>query len=292
MIIGLAGRMRSGKTELSKICETYGYERLYFALPLKQLISKLIDKTIDEVNELKNIESEYILSDNKIKLLSDETNIPLNIINQTIKNKIFHTTREMLQFIGTDIIRNFNKDWHVNKIQEMIDTNKNYIIDDVRFPNEKQMIENNGGILFFIIRPNLENISNHESEISLKWQNFDNIIINDVSLEQLKFKWETFIKNGFVNSLLKRAQLLNKIQTDETIRQTFMKTTKETLSMFDMLFINKCEFTYNPKFIEKSNEIKNIEIFNNCIYRVYYNNGNVEIITNPLMIEDLKFYET
>ena len=53
MIIGLAGRMRSGKTELAKICERFGYERLYFALPLKRLCADLLDISLDELNRAK-----------------------------------------------------------------------------------------------------------------------------------------------------------------------------------------------------------------------------------------------
>ena len=34
MVIGIAGRMRSGKTELAKICEANGYQKLYFALSI------------------------------------------------------------------------------------------------------------------------------------------------------------------------------------------------------------------------------------------------------------------
>ena len=54
MIIGFAGRMRSGKTELAKICEDAGFEKLYFALPLKQLCADLMDISIDELNKWKN----------------------------------------------------------------------------------------------------------------------------------------------------------------------------------------------------------------------------------------------
>jgi hypothetical protein len=64
----------------------------------------------------------------------------------------------MLQFIGTDYIRKYNKDWHVNKIREMIDENTNYVIDDVRFPNEKKLIEDLGGDCWFVTRTTLENV--------------------------------------------------------------------------------------------------------------------------------------
>lgn len=290
MIIGFCGRMRSGKTELSKICEYYGFERLYFALPLKNLIANLIDKTIDEVNDLKNVKSEYVLCNEKIEYLSNEIGVDIEIIRPLIENKVFSTTRELLQYIGTDIIRNYNSDWHVNKIRTMISNARNYVIDDVRFNNEKEMIEEMNGVLFFVVRPELSDISNHISETTLHWQNFSNIIVNDNHLGDLQFRWESFMKNGIVTSLMKRANLLNKLNVDEKLRESFLSSPKTSLTIFDLMFISRHLYTYDSKFSVKNDNIEKIENFNNCIFRVYYKNGDAEVVTNPLMIEDLKFY--
>ena len=94
---------------------------------------------------------------------------------------IFKNTRELMQFIGTDLIREYCSDWHINKVREIIETNgdKNFVIDDVRFPNERELIESLGGTLWFVVRPKLDNVSNHISETALKWQEFDNIIVNN-----------------------------------------------------------------------------------------------------------------
>ena len=54
MIISLSGRLRSGKGEMASICEKNGFKRLYFAIPLKQLCAKLLNISIDELNNLKN----------------------------------------------------------------------------------------------------------------------------------------------------------------------------------------------------------------------------------------------
>lgn len=292
MIIAFCGRLRSGKTELSKICENYGYKRLYFALPLKQLIADLIDVGLEEVNHLKTVEKEYIFSNDKLLYLSEKTEIPINIVNTIMKDRIFHNTRELLQIIGTDLIRGYNSDWHVNQIEKMIQPTENYVIDDLRFPNEKKMVERIGGVCFFVVRPNnLENISNHVSETSIKWQMFDNLIINDATLDKMVFKFDTFMKNGFAQSLLKRANVLNDIHTNESSLRKFLNDTT-AFNMYEMLFINKCEFDYDAKYMDLSKlRIQNVEIFNNSIYRVYFANGDVDVVSNPLMIEDLKFYE-
>lgn len=289
MIIGLAGRLKSGKTELAKICQEHGYKRLYFALPLKNLIAHLINGTVDDVNNLKNVVKEYKFNENDFKYISEETNIPFDIIKNKMENKTFSTTRELLQYIGTDLIRNYNNNWHVNKISEMIDRNTDYVIDDLRFPNEKQFLDSIGGICFFVVRPNLEEISFHESETSLKWQDFFNIIINDKSLEYLKFNWENFIKNGIIQSIVSRTNLMSKLRENKQLFNDFLNN-NQPFNMFDSLFINKYEFTYDPKYyLCDTTNIKRIENYENKLFRVYFDNDEVEIVTNPLMIEDLKF---
>ena len=88
-----------------------------------------------------------------------------------------------MQFIGTEIIRKYNPGWHVEKLKEnILNSNADYIcIDDVRFPNEREAIETLDGVCYFIIRPQCEVMSNHSSETSIRWQDFDpaHIIINE-----------------------------------------------------------------------------------------------------------------
>ena len=58
------------------------------------------------------------------------------------------------------------------------------------------MIEDMGGDNWFVVRPNIDNVSHHISEESLKWQDFgDKVIINNKSLEYLEMTWENFLLN-------------------------------------------------------------------------------------------------
>ena len=198
MIIGLCGRLQSGKTQLAKVCEQYGYEKLYFALPLKQLCADILDISIDELNKAKVERTDIGVTIGKdiCEIISEETDIPLETVIEICNGVTIRDVRHMLQFIGTDLIRKYNTDWHVNKLRAMIDKDKDYVFDDVRFPNEKKMIEELGGECWFIVRPILDNVSNHESETSITWNDcWNRIIINDSTLPILLFKWETFISN-------------------------------------------------------------------------------------------------
>lgn len=284
MIIGFAGRMRSGKTELAKVCEKHGFEKLYFALPLKQLCADLLEISIDELNRLK-AEKEAIgitFDDDFCRIISDETDIPLETVHKYCDGVVIKDVRHMLQFIGTDLIRNCNTNWHVNRIREMINPSKNYVFDDVRFPNELNLIRELGGDCWFVIRPRIDNISNHESETALTWRDFDNkLIINDSNLERFLFKWETFLKD-YDRSLKTREEYLK----EKDIIKLYGDVS-EPLSVFELLEISTDLFKYKPRNFDCKNieKISNIEGFK---VDVEYKDGSHEIVSNPVNLEDLK----
>ena len=74
----------------------------------------------------------------------------------------------------------------------------NWIITDVRFPNEAQVIKDRGGILIRIYRNNdLLDSSNptHASEVALdNWKEWDYVIDNNDSIEQLIEKTKEILK--------------------------------------------------------------------------------------------------
>lgn len=285
-IIGFAGRMRSGKYELADICEKAGYERLYFALPLKKLIADLIRVDVSEINNLKNVEKEYKFSKMDSMFIANQTAIPYEFINQKISGKTFHTVRELLQFIGTDIIRAYNNDWHVNRIREMVDKDKNYVFDDVRFPNEVNLIRELGGDMWFIIRPDISTVSNHTSETSLKWQDFgDKIIVNDKSLNVFKFKWETFFSH-YERSKAARAKFLSS-SCAEKWKDVYSELS-EMLTTIDLMEISEHWFTYEHRDF-RCGEIDKVEQREDGKVIVTYKDESSEIVANPFNIEDLKF---
>ena len=283
MVLGLAGRMRSGKTELAKVCENYGYKKLYFALPLKRLCAELLDISIDELNRLKADREEIgvMIGEDLCRIISEETDIPLDIVKRTCEGVVIKDVRHMLQFIGTDLIRKYNTNWHVDRIREMIDRNKNYVIDDVRFPNEKALIEELGGDCWFVIRTTLDNISNHESETSITWNDcWNKVIINDTTLPNLLFKWETFIGN-YEQSCTIRDKEFNRILEDGSQNDI------TPLSMYDMMLLHKALFEYAPKIFEKE-DINKISMNEDNTVFITFNDGSMEVLDNALNIEDIK----
>lgn len=282
MIIAFSGRIGSGKSELAKICQNKGFEKLYFALPLKQLVANLIHVGIEDINPLKNVEKKYKFTKKDYIYLANETNIPFETIRDEMKNVKLNTVRQLLQFIGTDLIRKYNPNWHVNKIKTMIDKNKNYVFDDVRFPNELKLIKELGGDCWFIIRPIINNVSNHISEISLTWKDFDDkVIINDGNLEKFIYKWTVFFENYD-----KALKIRDKYTTSNTFKK-ILYNIFEPLSAADMLEISTEFYSYKPRTFNKEN-IQNITQDNNNVVTITYKDNTKELVKNAINIEDMK----
>lgn len=284
-IIGFCGRQRSGKTELSKICEEFGYKRLYFAEPLKRMISTVLSCTIDELNEMKTAEIEYKFGEREIEIISRETDIPSELIREKLDGVTFHNTREIMQVIGTDIIREYNHNWHVNKIKEVIKEGEKYVIDDVRFQNEANMIGELGGDLWFVTRPILDCVSKHASENSLSWQEIDNIIVNDKSLEYLLLHWRIFMENGYEESLNKRKKVVHDLY-EHIIENANEIVWDDYFTVADSLMIHKDEFLYNYTWDLGVKEVKLNDDKTKVI--VTYEDGSVVTVDNALQIEDCK----
>lgn len=121
---------------------------------------------------------------------------PLDLVLRTG----FMTVREVLQIVGTDIFREmfeydiwanspFRRDWNGYDV---------VIITDCRFPNEKQVTEQNGGTVIRLERKtNLQDT--HISETALDNIHFNRTYVNEGSLEDLK---------SFVHNLLKELNLI------------------------------------------------------------------------------------
>lgn len=201
-IIGLAGRKQSGKTELANVCKTEFNDVMVFSFgnALKNLCADILNISFSELNEIKNTPDKFslIADDRWISIIHKRTKINKTDIKKNIENITFTSVRMMLQIIGTNIIRRFNNNWHVdtliNEIKEyehQNNENKIIIVDDCRFINEKKALEELGAKIYFILRPNNFNVSNHDSETGLKWSDFDcsKTIINNVSVEKLREYW-------------------------------------------------------------------------------------------------------
>lgn len=113
------------------------------------------------------------------------------------------TVRDFLQKLGTDGLRNgLHTNTWVNalmadyvydmsgysdrmSILDMDALYPNWIITDCRFPNEAQAVRDRNGLIFRIERPGVTAVNAHPSETALDGYNFDDVIVNDGSIQDL-----------------------------------------------------------------------------------------------------------
>lgn len=179
-IIAFAGRKQSGKTSAAKlIMDSFPNKQITiysFATPLKQLcvdILGLDPKQCYGEDEHKNEKVDCYWNDAQL------------------------TAREVMQIVGTEWFRamqhNVWADATIRKIQK--ESPEIAIIDDCRFPNEVEAVQNAGG---FVIKLN-RNVhkSTHASEVALDRNNYDELNFNGVVQNQfmdIEAKNETILR--------------------------------------------------------------------------------------------------
>lgn len=126
--------------------------------------------------------------------------------------------RYVLQLLGTEVFRNnFHNDIWVLSLEKRLSINTdNIVITDCRFPNEIQMIKSLGGKTIWIRRGNLPEwydmalevnttspellpefkrmYNIHDSEYKWIGTNFDYVLYNDTTLDELNLQIDNFMK--------------------------------------------------------------------------------------------------
>lgn len=160
-IIGILGVAGSGKTIVAKhLAEQYGYQRSRFAEPLKKMLKHGLGLTDEEVD-------------------GEHKMTPMERFGGV-------TPRYMMQTLGTEwgrrcVYRNIWIDaWKAHAELE----EGPLVVDDVRFPNEADVIRSMGGVIWRIYRPGVE-IMRHPSELAMKDVKEDFFISNATTITAL-----------------------------------------------------------------------------------------------------------
>lgn len=191
MIISISGKKGSGKSTLSLELINNGFIKISFADFLKEVCAKLYDFphewTLSQEHKEMILEIPYVWNEEKCKELS-------LLIDEEIKfdgvEVEFYTIRHMLQYIGTEVLRKHDSDFHVKKTIERIDNKKNYCLDDTRFENELKILKSSPYTLAIRVnRSSLKSVDEHVSEKALdNYKDWDYVIENNGTLEDLRIK--------------------------------------------------------------------------------------------------------
>jgi len=195
MIIGICGLIGSGKGTVGDILVEQGYKKVSFADKLKDGVATIFDwdrsmleGDTDESRTWREQPDEFWSNETKMEV----------------------TPRLVLQLFGTDCLRNgfYDGVWVSLLKKHILDNPGDYVIPDVRFRNEQNMIRELGGKVWQVKRgkdpewftraifdnnnPETSNLMNgfdiHESEY--KWidvnTRFDSILHNEGTIAELK----------------------------------------------------------------------------------------------------------
>lgn len=200
MIVGISGKIDSGKSTLAKRLIAFDFIKFSFADWMKHYCAGVYDVPVEWMYDQDQKEStsrQYKISALARDLrslermgYSDATCRALILqLENTLNRPYFVSLREMLQFVGTEYFRALDPNFHVKRTVETLDPNKNYVCDDMRFPNEVDALRRVNAKLFRVNRPTHSNTGNHPSEIALDdYTDWDFILVNDGTLEQYETK--------------------------------------------------------------------------------------------------------
>ena len=185
MIIGICGLIGSGKGTVADILVDQGFKKVSFADKLKDGVSTIfgwdramLEGDTDGSREWREQRDDY---------WSDETQMEV-------------TPRLVLQLFGTDCMRDgfYDGVWVSLLKKTILDNPGNYVVPDVRFENEIEMIRSIGGEVWEVKRngdpewlieyetTGVEPTTVHPSEWRWIKSKKDEVITNDSTLADLK----------------------------------------------------------------------------------------------------------
>ena len=180
LIIGIVGKKSHGKDTIADmIVGRYDYQKISFADPLKEGCRHIFGLSEEQLyGSAKDLVDDFWMV----------------------------TPRELLQFLGTELLRNQlydimphigNAIWIQRLEKTLIDNpNINYVIPDIRFQNELDMLRNHSAIIIKVYRSNILNTDLHISETGVdNITGFDKLVLNDSTIDAL-YKKVTHIINA------------------------------------------------------------------------------------------------
>ena len=163
MIIGLSGYATSGKNLVADLLGSK-YNQRAFADPMRKALYKL-NPRVTQLLRVRDVVDEY---------------------GWDTAKTLFPELRQQLQVIGTEVGRHMiHDDVWVDIALRGVLPEDDLVITDVRFRNEAVAIKKLGGQVWRIVRPGVGALNSHISEHALDDWEFDRIINNDGTIENL-----------------------------------------------------------------------------------------------------------
>ena len=162
LLIGIMGKARSGKdTAADALQREFNLHRYAFADPLKDML-------------------EVVFGD---KFRHGDREQPIEWLGKS--------PSQLMQTLGTEWGRDLvHPDiWQLLAHQRWLEkqaAGQGMVVSDVRFPNEANWIQEQGGLIIEVVRPGVEGVNHHVSENALEDVGLREVVVNDGSKESLE----------------------------------------------------------------------------------------------------------
>lgn len=195
MIIGFTGFAQVGKDTAANFLVERGFKRIAFADILRQSLYNL---------------NPYVVLEERFDYVDGVMRKPELVRVRNLVDKmgwdsvkvVYPEIRELLQRMGTEVGRDlYGENFWVNMAMKGIRTHYSeddsggwgvlevvgdYVITDVRFPNEEQAVHKRNGRIFRIERPGTDAVNSHISDTGIASLAVDGVIENTGDLDQYR----------------------------------------------------------------------------------------------------------
>jgi energy-coupling factor transporter ATP-binding protein EcfA2 len=200
-IIGLIGPKRSGKSTVFNILKSIEPKivEVQLAKKLKDVCSSVfnIERTHFDDQNFKEVEftKPIIVSEENIFKINEAFNIQTNSLTDFNTITVVKTPRQLLQHVGTDILRGYDPLIHCRSL-EMSDQDAIYVVTDIRFLNEHGFFMNKQNFYpVYVQRDEAETLlDSHASEQEAQFlKEYSYILENNDTIENLEEKIKDYL---------------------------------------------------------------------------------------------------
>jgi len=164
MLLALSGKQGVGKDTCAEMFVELGFSSIAYADPMKRKFAEITGLPIDVYDDFKRSSLSY----------------KENSMNG----------RDICVGIGM-LMRELSPNLFTDTVQAFIDEKSNTVVTDMRFQNELDHMKKNNATIIKIVRPGIDEIKHISEELSDRNDYYDELIINDGTIGQLKQKVRT-----------------------------------------------------------------------------------------------------
>ena len=209
MLIAFGYKAESGKdTASTYLKDKYGFKVLAFAENLKEFCFEHLGLSKEQLYTQEGKATKLstpIVYDERVHgklILWMRSYSPTTILDDgggALLGHVMNSPRDVVQFIGTDAMRKYNPNYHLECCFDRLVPGYDYVISDARFQNEVEGVIEKGGLCVELTRdssiPGGQKNTMHASEISLSgWRGWFSRVNNTGSIEDFHYRLDLLME--------------------------------------------------------------------------------------------------